>query len=90
MLKSRRKIQNEESIAMFKPDHELIAEVMLYSQGFKTAEELSGNAVPLFKLCVSQLSKQTHYDFGLCALKSVLVSVGKNKRAAIQELQKQL
>ncbi|KAJ3451774.1 dynein heavy chain [Anaeramoeba flamelloides] len=77
------------SIAMIKPDRELIAEVMLYSQGFKTAEGLSGKAVPLFKLCASQLSKQTHYDFGLRALKSVLVSAGKNKRAAIQELQQQ-
>ncbi|KAJ6231571.1 dynein heavy chain [Anaeramoeba flamelloides] len=73
------------SIAMIKPDRELIAEVMLYSQGFRTAERLSGKAVPLFKLCASQLSKQTHYDFGLRALKSVLVSAGKNKRAIIRE-----
>eukprot|EP01155_Anaeramoeba_flamelloides_P010253 Anaeramoba_flamelloidesa325155_517.p1 GENE.a325155_517~~a325155_517.p1 ORF type:complete len:3661 (-),score=1024.13 a325155_517:18-11000(-) len=72
------------SIAMIKPDRELIAQVMLYSQGFRTAEQLSDKAVPLFKLCASQLSKQTHYDFGLRALKSVLVSAGNIKRDLIQ------
>ncbi|KAJ6227585.1 dynein heavy chain [Anaeramoeba flamelloides] len=72
------------SIAMIKPDRELIAQVMLYSQGFRTAEQLSDKAVPLFKLCASQLSKQTHYDFGLRALKSVLVSAGNIKREVIQ------
>ncbi|KAJ3439563.1 dynein heavy chain [Anaeramoeba flamelloides] len=73
------------SIAMIKPDRELIAQVMLYSQGFRTAEQLSDKAVPLFKLCASQLSKQTHYDFGLRALKSVLVSAGNIKREVIQK-----
>merc|ERR1711991_189156 len=71
-------------IAMIKPDRELIAEVMLYSQGFQTAERLSGKIVPLFKLCNEQLSPQSHYDFGLRALKSVLVSSGNMKRRIIQ------
>lgn len=67
-------------IAMIKPDRELIAQVMLYSQGFKTAERLSTKIVPLFELCDEQLSRQAHYDFGLRALKSVLVSAGNLKR----------
>ena len=71
-------------IAMISPDRELIAQVMLYSQGFKTAERLAGKIVPLFKLCLEQLSDQSHYDFGLRALKSVLVSAGNLKRKQLQ------
>ncbi|EGG20698.1 cytoplasmic dynein heavy chain [Cavenderia fasciculata] len=71
------------SMAMIKPDREMIAQVMLYSQGFKTAEVLAGKIVPLFKLCQEQLSSQSHYDFGLRALKSVLVSAGGLKRKMI-------
>ncbi|HLD78384.1 MAG TPA: AAA family ATPase, partial [archaeon] len=67
-------------IAMISPDRELIAQVMLYSQGFRDAEYLAGKIVPLFKLCAEQLSQQGHYDFGLRALKSVLVSSGNMKR----------
>lgn len=37
------------SLAMTKPDRQLIAEVMLYSQGFKMAERLAAKAVPFFK-----------------------------------------
>ena len=68
------------SVAMSKPDKELIAEVMLYSQGFKHAKQLSKQTVPFFDSCAAQLSKQAHYDFGLRALKSVLVSSGGLKR----------
>ncbi|KAJ4379809.1 dynein heavy chain [Didymella sp. IMI 355093] len=71
------------SIAMSKPDKELIAEVMLYSQGFSQAKDLSKQVVPFFDSCASSLSKQAHYDFGLRALKSVLVSSGGLKRARI-------
>ena len=67
-------------VAMIKPNREMIARVMLYSQGFKTAEKLSGKIVSLFELCGDQLSNQPHYDFGLRALKSVLVSAGNLKR----------
>jgi dynein heavy chain 1 len=71
------------SVAMSKPDKELIAEVMLYSQGFKQAKKLSTQTVPFFDQCSRRLSKQAHYDFGLRALKSVLVSSGGLKRARI-------
>jgi dynein heavy chain 1 len=40
-------------VAMVQPDKELIARVMLYSQGFKTAEILSGKMVSLFELCLN-------------------------------------
>ena len=71
------------SIAMVKPDRELIAQVMLFSQGFRTAEFLARKIVPLFELCADQLSHQSHYDFGLRALKSVLVSAGGMKRGVL-------
>ncbi|GAB7338645.1 hypothetical protein MBLNU457_5378t2 [Dothideomycetes sp. NU457] len=72
------------SVAMSKPDKELIAEVMLFSQGFSMAKTLSRQTVPFFDQCGQRLSKQPHYDFGLRALKSVLVSSGALKRARIQ------
>jgi dynein heavy chain 1 len=68
-------------MAMVKPDKNMIAQVMLFSQGFKTAERLSGKMVQLFDLCLNQLSSQSHYDFGLRALKSVLVTSGNLKRS---------
>ncbi|KAL2754348.1 hypothetical protein ACRALDRAFT_1041995 [Sodiomyces alcalophilus JCM 7366] len=71
------------SVAMSKPDKELIAEVMLYSQGFNQAKTLSKQTVPFFDQCARKLSKQAHYDFGLRALKSVLVSSGGLKRARL-------
>jgi dynein heavy chain 1, cytosolic len=70
------------SMAMTRPDRdrELIAQVMLFSQGFRTAESLASKIVPFFNLCDEQLSPQPHYDFGLHALKAVLASAGILKR----------
>ncbi len=72
------------SVAMSKPDKELIAEVMLFSQGFKQAKQISHQVVPFFDHCAKKLSKQPHYDFGLRALKSVLISSGGLKRNRMQ------
>lgn len=71
------------SFAMVVPDRKLIAQVMLYSQGIVTAEQLSGKIVDLFLACEAKLSKQRHYDFGLRALKTLLVSAGGLKRDMI-------
>lgn len=75
------------SFAMTTPDRQLIAEVMLFSQGFRSAEKLSFKVVPFFKLCDEQLSHQSHYDFGLRALKYVLVSAGIVKRMRVKKFQ---
>ncbi|TXT09077.1 hypothetical protein VHUM_02551 [Vanrija humicola] len=68
------------SMAMTRPDQELIAQVLLFSKGFRTAEILASKVVPFFNLCSEQLSAQPHYDFGLRALKAVLASAGILKR----------
>ena len=68
------------SMSMTRPDQELIAQVLLFSRGFRTAETLASKIVPFFNLCLEQLSGQPHYDFGLRALKAVLASAGVLKR----------
>jgi dynein heavy chain 1 len=72
-------------MAMTRPDRELIAQVMLFSQGFRTAESLASKIVPFFNLCSEQLSPQPHYDFGLRALKAVLASAGILKRERLAD-----
>ena len=54
---------------------------MLFSEGFENAKSLSKKMVQLYKLSSMQLSQQDHYDFGLRAVKSVLVMAGSLKRA---------
>uniref|UniRef100_A0A7S1KLM8 Cytoplasmic dynein 2 heavy chain 1 n=1 Tax=Percolomonas cosmopolitus TaxID=63605 RepID=A0A7S1KLM8_9EUKA len=65
------------SVAMSKPDVELIAEVILFSEGFEHAKYLSKKLVSTFQLCKQLLSAQQHYDWGLRALKTIL-GVGGN------------
>jgi hypothetical protein len=45
-------------IAMTAPDYQLIAEVMLFSEGFSQASWLAGKVVHLYKLASQQLSQQ--------------------------------
>ncbi|XP_078467787.1 dynein axonemal heavy chain 10-like [Lampetra planeri] len=62
------------------PDLQLICEIMLFSEGFLMAKTLAKKMTTLYKLARDQLSKQSHYDFGLRTLKSVLMMAGDLKR----------
>eukprot|EP00731_Ephydatia_muelleri_P012058 Em0006g952a len=61
-------------------DFELIAEIMLVAEGFIDARILARKFLTLYTLCKDLLSKQDHYDWGLRAIKSVLVVAGSLKR----------
>ncbi|KAM7436007.1 Cytoplasmic dynein 2 heavy chain 1 [Porites harrisoni] len=63
-------------VAMSRPDNELIAEVIMFSEGFKEAKSLGRKLVAIFNLSKELLSQQQHYDWGLRALKTVLRGCG--------------
>jgi dynein heavy chain len=67
--------------AMVVSDIALICENMLMSEGFQTAEILAKKFVTLYDLSKALLSKQRHYDWGLCTVKSVLRQTSKLRRA---------
>jgi dynein heavy chain, axonemal len=65
--------------AMVVPDFELICEINLIAEGFQNARLLARKFLTLYSLCKELLSKQDHYDWGLRAIKSLLVVAGSLK-----------
>ena len=69
------------SVSMCVPDFQIICEIMLMAEGFKTASLLTKKFTTLYSRCQQLLSKQLHYDWGLRAVKSVLVVAGSLRSA---------
>ncbi|KAL7754360.1 hypothetical protein RI367_000341 [Sorochytrium milnesiophthora] len=67
--------------SMVVPNLELIMEIMLMAEGFVEASILARKFNTMYKLNKELLSKQDHYDWGLRAIKSVLVVAGSLKRS---------
>ncbi|EYC14495.1 hypothetical protein Y032_0040g239 [Ancylostoma ceylanicum] len=63
-------------VVMSVPDNDVIAETILYSEGFTEARTLARKIVAVFTLSKEMLSMQQHYDWGLRALKVVLRGCG--------------
>ncbi|XP_078020536.1 dynein axonemal heavy chain 2 [Epinephelus lanceolatus] len=68
-------------ISMVVPDSTLIAEIILFGEGFNNCKLLAKKVFTLYSLAVQQLSKQDHYDFGLRALTSLLRYAGRKRRS---------
>ncbi|GMG19707.1 unnamed protein product [[Candida] boidinii] len=64
------------TVTIMKPETLKIAEVLLISKGFTNGSDLSKKIVPFFENLDKKCSKQSHYDFGLRALKSTLINCG--------------
>ncbi|XP_054274165.1 dynein axonemal heavy chain 2 [Macrosteles quadrilineatus] len=67
-------------ISMMVPDSMLIADILLFGEGFRDTRNLAKKVYTLFSLARQQLSKQDHYDFGLRGMVALLRYAGRKRR----------
>ncbi|KAJ9574124.1 hypothetical protein L9F63_008538, partial [Diploptera punctata] len=67
-------------ISMIVPDSALIAEIVLFGEGFHETRLLAKKVYTLYSLATQQLSKQDHYDFGLRGMVALLRYAGRKRR----------
>jgi dynein heavy chain len=69
---------------MMVPDFQAICKIELMAEGFKLNELLSKKITTIYEVMSRQLSKQSHYDYTLRAIKAVLRHAGRIKRSTPQ------
>lgn len=67
---------------MIVPDTNLIAEIVLFGEGFDDTRTLARKVDTLYALSKQQLSKQDHYDFGLRSMVALLRYAGHKRRVS--------
>lgn len=78
-------------ISMMVPDFTLIAEIMMFSEGFSTAKSLAKKMIAIMELSQQQLSKQDHYDYGLRSFVIPIArAAGALRRASFEEANEEL
>lgn len=68
------------TVSMIVPDSKLIAETILFGEGFKNAKNLANKIFTLFSLCKQLLNKQNNCEYGLRSLIELIKYAGKYKR----------
>lgn len=68
------------TVSMIVPDSKLIAETILFSEGFKDAKTLGNKIFLLYSLSKRMLNKQNYCEYGLRSLIGLIKYAGNYKR----------